>query len=268
MWQSYQAYWSTSQFCNYHKTPKIEHQSINMENFTVAKMIIPVTKSDRPLPITSVESLGNALYSSMSKCLSFSRTVVLKLELHQNPVEGLLKSRSLAPAWVSDSGRMGWGPKLFISNRFPGRARAAAGTALWEPPPRVSALSLAPVWSCDLPRPSGAHSSSCWPCWQLVAHNRVPPRNCPPSKEATLSRFHAPVHGQPTAGDWSTCGSQVLASIQDTLKGHPISELPWGPVRTQLPLLPNPLSYTPLGQLVPTQICRISITKQLVCLWT
>lgn len=115
---------------------------------------------------------------------------------------------------------------------------------------------------------SGAHSSSCWPCWQLVAHNRVPPRNCPPSKEATLSRFHAPVHGQPTAGDWSTRGSQVLASIQDTLKGHPISELPWGPVRTQLPLLPNPLSYTPLGQLVPTQICRIRITKQLVCLWT
>ena len=40
--------------------------------------------------------------------------------------------------------------------------------------------------------------------------------------------------------------------VQDTLKGYTISELPQGPITTQLSLLPDSISYTASGQLIPT----------------
>lgn len=85
---------------------------------------------------------------------------------------------------------------------------------------RVSAVSclLGTHVPTNSPSGSGAHSSSCWEGWQLTAYNGVLPRNCPSPKEATQTRFHASVHGQPIPHDWSTGRSKVLASIEDTLR--------------------------------------------------
>ena len=54
--------------------------------------------------------------------------------------------------------------------------------------------------------------------------------------------------------------------VQDTLKGYPISELPQGPITTQLSLLPDSVSYTASGQLIPTQIYKVNIIEQFICL--
>lgn len=51
----------------------------------------------------------------------------LNFGVYHNDLEGLLKHR------VSDSVGLGWGPKIFISNKFPDDDDAGSGTSFWEP---------------------------------------------------------------------------------------------------------------------------------------
>lgn len=116
-------------------------------------MIIPVTKSDRPLllPLSHSEIhcsppcpnvwVSPGQWSSNLNCT------------FRIPWRG---------CWSPDRWPQ---PEFLIQEEWGGAQNSSfqtdsqvgpelhAGTALWEPPPRLSALSLAPVWSCDLPPP-------------------------------------------------------------------------------------------------------------------
>lgn len=58
-------------------------------------------------------------------------TVGLKLEGHQDHVEGFLKRGLDANCRVSDSAHLGWDLRMGTSNKFPGDVDTGPGTPLW-----------------------------------------------------------------------------------------------------------------------------------------
>ena len=61
------------------------------------------------------------------------REVVLQVEWHQNPLQGLLKTDCYCmhpPATDSDALSLGWGLGMCIASWFPGGAGAGPGTTL------------------------------------------------------------------------------------------------------------------------------------------
>lgn len=54
--------------------------------------------------------------------------------MHQNPWEGLLSTDSCSPSAENDAVSMRWGPRMCMSNRFPGDVDVVQlGTTLGDP---------------------------------------------------------------------------------------------------------------------------------------